>query len=124
MSQPIAFIVEDDDQLSLVFTHALREAGYATEVFYEGQKVIPRLAEIKPYIMILDLHLPNVSGSEILDHIRADELLKDIRVIVTSADAGLLTDPAIESKADFVLIKPVRFAHLQRLAQRLHPETN
>lgn len=124
MSQPIAFIVEDDDQLSLVFTHALREAGYTTEVFLEGQQVIPRLADVKPYIMILDLHLPNVSGSEILNHIRSEETLKDIRVIVTSADAGLSTDPDIESKADFVLIKPVRFAHLQRLAQRLHPEAN
>ena len=124
MSQPIAFIVEDDAQLSLIFTHAMREAGYDTEVFDEGQKVIPRLAEVKPYIVILDLHLPNVSGSEILNHIRAEESLKDIRVIVTSADASLSTDPVIEDKANFVLIKPVRFAHLQRLAERLHPDQN
>ena len=124
MSQPLAFIVEDDEQLSLVFTHAIREAGYTPEVFLEGQNVMDRLAEAKPYIVVLDLHLPNVSGPQILNYIRSEDRLKDIRVIVTSADASLSTDPDIENKADYVLIKPVRFAHLQRLAQRLHPGDN
>jgi DNA-binding response OmpR family regulator len=124
MTQPVAFIVEDDEQLSLVFTHALQEAGYATEIFFEGQNVLTRLSEFKPYIVILDLHLPNVSGAKILNYIRAEEKLKDVRVIITSADAGLSTDPEIENKADFVLIKPVRFSQLQLLAKRLFPTEN
>ena len=124
MTQPVAFIVEDDEQLSLVFTHALQEAGYMTEIFFEGQKVLDRLADLKPYIIILDLHLPNVSGAKILNHVRSEEKLKDIRVIITSADAGLSTDPEIENKADFVLIKPVRFSQLQLLAKRLYPTEN
>lgn len=124
MTQPVAFIVEDDEQLSLVFTHALQEAGYTTEIFFEGQNVLDRLAELKPYIIILDLHLPNVSGAKILNYVRSEEELKDIRVIITSADAGLSTDPEIENKADFVLIKPVRFSQLQLLAKRLYPIEN
>lgn len=121
MSQPLVFVVEDDRELSMVFAHAFQAAGYITELFHDGQKALDRLAVDAPYLVLLDLHLPGVPGPQILDFIRAQPRLSQIRVIVASADATLSTDHTIEKQADFVLIKPVRFAHLQRLAERLFP---
>jgi CheY-like chemotaxis protein len=68
-------------------------------------------------IIVLDLHLPHVSGKEILKQIQADERLKNTRVIVATADAR--TGEMLHKTADLVLLKPVSINQLIGLANRL-----
>ncbi len=118
-----AVIIEDDITLSKIFYEALNRAGYDSKVINDGQEALDCLKEEEnPYLIILDLHLPNVSGAEILQYIRATESLKDTKVIVASADGTLATTPDIEQNATFLLQKPVGFSQLQILAERLHPQ--
>ncbi|MEM7333710.1 MAG: response regulator [Chloroflexota bacterium] len=118
-----AIVIEDDVTLAQVFCEALNHAGYDPTIFNDGQDALENLAQdTKPYLIVLDLHLPNVSGAEILRFIRSEDELKETKVIVASADGTLATTPEIEQFATFLLQKPVRFSQLQMLAKRLHPD--
>ena len=70
-----------------------------------------------PAVVVLDLHLPNVAGTDILKRIRETEHLKKVRVVVATADARLAEQT--DRQADFVLIKPISFSLLRDLAIRL-----
>ncbi len=120
MEKLSAFVIEDDKNLALAFAEALEDAGYNVEVIHDGQTAIERLAEVTPVIIILDLHIPNVKGAQILEHIRSDERLSDIRVIVATADSRLANE--LTSSADLVLLKPVGFRQFKDLAARLRPD--
>ena len=116
---PHAIIVEDEETLSTIFRKAINMAGYSVEVFANGQDALNRLEDAIPHLLLLDLHLPQVMGDEIIDTIRQNPAFDDTRIILATADARFGTQ--IESKADLVLIKPIRFSTLKRLASRLNP---
>jgi DNA-binding response OmpR family regulator len=111
-----AFVIEDDEDLSRIFTEALSAAGYQVETICDGAKAQQRLKEATPYLIILDMHLPTIDGAELLAQIRADDRLKGTRVIITTADA-LLGDYH-RNNADLVLIKPISFSQLRDLTAR------
>lgn len=117
MTKPLAFIIEDHDMLSSLFEEAMREAGYDTEVALDGQVASLRLQEITPQLILLDLHLPHVSGADLLKQIRAEPRLDNTRIIVASADGTWSTN--LDSEVDFVLNKPVSYVQLRTLASRL-----
>ena len=119
MKQPFALIIEDDDKLSKIFSLTLEATAYTTEIVRNGQAALGRLAEVVPDLVILDLHLPYVSGKEILQHIRADERLNDTRIILATADAFMADE--LQNAADLVLLKPISVPQLSDLADRLRP---
>ncbi len=117
----LAFVIEDDEDLSFIFAEALRAAGFNPEVLRDGQQALDRLAKASPEVVVLDLHLPHVAGTDILNRIRTSAHLKNTRVVVATADARLAEQT--DSQADFVLIKPIGFSLLRDLTSRLsHPE--
>lgn len=112
----IALVIEDDQDLSSIFTDALKAAGYQVETIRDGAVAQQRLKETNPEIVILDMHLPNVEGGKLLEQIRADERLVKTRVILATADA--LLGEYYEKKADLVLVKPISFSQLRDLTAR------
>lgn len=116
----LALIIEDDMDLSAIFSSALASAGYEAEVLRDGAAARERLKQVAPAIIILDMHLPHVSGAELLGQVRSDERLKEIPVVVTTADARL--GEALSETVDFVLIKPISYAQLREITSRLKPK--
>ena len=112
----IAFVIEDDQDLSAIFTEALKAAGYQVETIRDGAIAQQRLNEANPEIVILDMHLPNIDGAHLLTQIRADERLSKTRVILATADA--LLGEYYDKKADLVLVKPISFSQLRDLTAR------
>jgi DNA-binding response OmpR family regulator len=117
--QPLALIIEDDPKLSVIFAQALRQAEFDIEVIDDGNTALTRLAETVPAVVVLDLHLPGVSGDKILRQIRADERLAATRIMLATADA--LMAQGLRHNADLVLLKPISFNQLRDLASRLRP---
>ncbi len=99
---------------STIFSEALQAAGFETEIIRSGDTALARLAVTTPDVVVLDLHLPHVSGPDILRHIRADARLTEIRVIVATAHARIAE--SIRREADLVLLKPISFSQLRDLA--------
>ncbi|MEW5868810.1 MAG: response regulator [Chloroflexota bacterium] len=121
MTQPLALIIEDEIDLSTIFSEALKAAGYATEIISDGHQAVERLkADSIPYLIILDLHLPGVDGKGILKEMRADPRFDKTRIVIASADAAFAQ--TLQKEAFFVLLKPISFSQLRDLTQRLHPD--
>ena len=111
-----ALIIEDNRDLAVVFAQALQAAGYATGIIEDGNQALAWLAVATPDVVVLDLHIPQVPGAEILRQIRANARLDTTRVIVATADSRV--PDALREQADLVLIKPVSFSQLRDLAAR------
>lgn len=118
--KPLAYIVEDNKDSVTIFRGALELADYEVDVAYDGAVAQERLTEIVPDLIILDLHIPNVSGDKVLQQIRADERLKDTRVFLATADANMAAQ--LRDQAELVLLKPIGFTQLKELAQRFRPK--
>lgn len=112
-----ALIVEDDPKLAAIFSTALQQASYKTEIMQDGRLALQHLAVTLPDIVILDLHLPYVSGAEVLQQIRADPRLVRTQVIIVTAD--LFRAEALRDQADAILFKPIGFIRLQNLVAKL-----
>ncbi len=117
--RPLAFIIEDDQDMAAACVVALEEAGYDSIIINDGQTATALLASRTPALVLLDLHLPYVSGEEILKQIRTDERLTKTRVVIISADPTWVR--FLKHDADFALVKPIGFRQLRDLVQRLHP---
>jgi DNA-binding response OmpR family regulator len=113
MAKPLAFIVEDDPQLSQLFSLALKEY-FETRVFRDGTQVLRQVALMRPTLVILDLHLPGVSGEQLLHSIRADSQLSQIHIILVTADA--LMANLLDEETNIVLLKPVSPMQLRELS--------
>jgi len=117
----LALIIEDDEDLAEIFIEALRGIDYEVEHAADGKLAQERLKNgIAPFIILLDMHLPHVSGGDLLTIIRQDERFAKTMVIITTADARM--GDMYRDKADFVLIKPISFVQLRDLTSRLKPK--
>lgn len=117
--QPIALIVEDDTKLADIFSSAVTAAGFQTVVVADGRSATEALQAHTPALILLDLHLPDISGSEVLTAIQKEPRLEDSIVILATADAWLAE--TLRAQVDFVLMKPISFTQLRDLSGRVRP---
>jgi len=77
-------LVEDDFFIADIYSTKLKECGYQIKVVENGAKLLESLKEGKPDLLILDIVLPKFSGWEILEKIKNNENLKDIKIVILS----------------------------------------
>jgi DNA-binding response OmpR family regulator len=119
-------IVEDDRDIAELIRHYLGRAGHSVEVVTSGADVLPRVAERRPDLLVLDLMLPGVSGLEICRALRADAAAADLPIIMVTARAEEADRIiGLDTGADDYLTKPfspkelvARVAALLRRAAR------
>ncbi len=118
----LALVIEDDEDLAQIFAEALRGVGFETEILADGQVAQERLKKgAVPYLILLDMHIPHISGGDLLTNIiRRDKRLAQAVVIITTADARM--GDAYNELADFVMVKPISFIQLRDLTSRLKPK--
>lgn len=118
--KPTALVVEDTEDLALVFHSALEKAGYEVENIYDGDIALERLAVLNPWLVVLDLHLPGASGKTILKYIRSQARLEKVKVILATADSAWADE--LQEDANLSLLKPISYTQLRDLASRLLPQ--
>ena len=122
MEKPLALVIEDDYHISEFFCFVLEDAEYKTQSAIDGRTALARLRINTPKLIFLDLNLPDMSGQQILQHIREDERFKNTRVVIITGH-GKAIDKKLEHHADFILTKPVEYSQVHHLARRLQPQT-
>ena len=73
--------------------------------------------ECRPAVILLDLALPERSGTEVLAELRADPATRDVAIVVVSGNAQLLTEAQL-AETDGVVSKPFDVAELMATVQR------
>jgi len=117
--KPFAMIIEDDRDIVALFRYVLDLAGFITEIVLHGEKAVRRLEVVKPDLILLDLNLVGISGTDILKIVRSDSRLKDIPVIVVTGHPQMAV--GLQSKTELILHKPVSLEQLLSLIKRFHP---
>lgn len=112
-----ALVVEDNEDLSDICSIALQEAGFETYTAFTGEGALAWLSDTKPDLVVLDINLPGVNGVGVLKSIRADDRLRDTKVIITTADPYYVKE--LGEQADLVLVKPVLFRQLLNVVKGL-----
>lgn len=120
-TKPTTILVVDDnhdnaDSLSVL----LGIAGHTVLVAYDGESGIELAARNKPQVIVLDIGLPNLSGLEVCQRIRAQEWGRS-PVIVALSGWGQTSDIARSTEAGFDahLVKPVPYESLLSTIDRL-----
>ena len=118
----LALIIEDDEDLANIFAEALRGVGLEVEIVADGKAGHERLFGDKPtpFLVLLDMHLPYISGADLLTDIKNKESFNDTTIIITTADARM--GETYGDQVDFVLVKPISFVQLRDLTSRLIPK--
>lgn len=113
----VILLVEDNPVDAELTRIAVEDAGIDGElvVVEDGTDALDYLrasgsyaGAVRPAVVLLDLRLPRLDGTEVLRHIRADPDLRSLPVVILSADddlAGALGDQVDE--CDGRLLKPV-----------------
>jgi DNA-binding response OmpR family regulator len=98
--------IEDEVFIGELYTRALTKAGYDIAVEIDGLKGLADAMTDSYDIILLDIMVPNMTGIEILRHLREEKPdLKAKIVITTNLDQGKETRAEIEKQADGYLIK-------------------
>jgi len=104
-------IIEDDDRIRPLVMRSLGERGYAVESATTGMTGLHQAVENRPDIVVLDLGLPDVDGTQVLSMLRA---VSEVPVIVASArddDPSLVG--CLDAGADDYVVKPYTTAQLE-----------
>ena len=85
----------------------------------QGQMGIELAAQHQPDLILLDLHLPDIDGEEVLRRLRADERMRDIPVIILSADATPAQAERLKARgAEDYLTKPLELVGFVEAVER------
>ena len=107
-------LLVDDDELSIGLTaRRIENAGYKVVRARSGQNAlsIVRTEDIK--LALLDINMPDISGLEVLNHIRAIKPKEELAIIMVTAieDPDMVID-CINAGADDYIMKPFHPAEL------------
>lgn len=122
----LVLIIEGDAATRAVISTVLKNARFRTAEAGDGNEGLRRFFELKPDLVVLDMVMPKVQGSEVLERIRH---LSDLPVLVLSSNDGELEKVRIlRSGADDCVTKPfgalelaARVETLLRRARRAAP---
>lgn len=100
-------VVEDEKDLSELLVYNLERAGYAAVAARSGRRALDLIASSAPDLIILDLMLPEVSGTEIASRVRANPRTSTVPIIMLTAK-GTETDQVmgLAIGADDYISKP------------------
>jgi two-component system, sensor histidine kinase and response regulator len=105
-------IVEDETEIRDSLRDLLMDEGYSVEVAADGREALARLAEQRPCLVILDLILPVLSGTEVYDCMQADPALAEIPVVISTSD------PARAPSGVTLMKKPINLPRLLQLVEK------
>ena len=104
---PRVLVVDDEPDLLELVRVNLDQSGFAVETAASGGEALERLRRAPPDLMVLDLMLPDVSGTEICRQVRADAQLSQLPIIMLTARADEVDRVVgLELGADDYVTKP------------------
>jgi two-component system phosphate regulon response regulator PhoB len=123
----LVLVVDDERDLRELVDFNLRRAGYDTLQAASGREALTEALGRPPDIVVLDLNLPDIPGTEVCRQLRADARTREAAILMLTA-RGTESDriSGFELGADDYVVKPFSVRELvlrvQALGRRLRGE--
>ncbi|MGF1525646.1 MAG: response regulator transcription factor [Candidatus Competibacterales bacterium] len=106
-------VVEDDANMVFALEYALSQAGFAVRCACSGDQALAAMAERCPALVLLDVVLPDRSGFDLCQTIRADPKWCQTKVVMVTAKARAVErEKGLALGADAYLTKPFTLTQL------------
>jgi len=102
----------------------LDQAGYHVVEAHNGLQALERAIDLRPDIVVTDLHIPGIDGYELTRRLKNDPRTGDIPILAVTGYAPFTQDPARADRAgcDATLSKPCSPEELERTIRALIEE--
>ena len=105
-----ALIIDDNRETADALKQMLDVLGVPSRVAYGASPAISALSSLTPRLVLLDINMPGVDGTEILAFLRREPRLTSVPVIViTSDDQPETRQRVMQGGATAIIIKPADF---------------
>ena len=114
--RPLILVVEDNPEAAEILARHLDAGGFRMSIARSGLEAVAMARDLVPVAITLDILLPGIDGWEVLNRLKADELTRNIPVVVVS----VIDNPALGRALGALdyFVKPVdRSALLSRLGR-------
>lgn len=119
-ASPSILIVDDEPSIQRVLERIFRQEGYSVTVVENGEDALEVVHTKRIDLVILDLHLPTISGQQICQRLRADPSCAMVGVlIITAGTTEGLAASCLEGGADDYVSKPFDLKELVARAQAI-----
>ncbi|MEM8676449.1 MAG: response regulator transcription factor [Cyanobacteria bacterium P01_G01_bin.67] len=112
-SNPI-LVVEDNDDISVLFKLVLESEGYQVATASNGRDAFDYLDETQPQLILMDIMMPGISGLQVARNIKQRQNCQSLPILLVSALDQLQDQQLSESRADGILYKPFDLDELIR----------
>ena len=110
---PLILCADDDEDILSLVALRLRRAGYEVVQAQDGHVALELARSRRPAVAVLDVMMPRLTGHEVLAAIRADDELRELKVVLLSARVQEVdVERGMEAGADAYLAKPFRAEEL------------
>lgn len=124
MGVPPDILVVDDDPINQRLAQRILEQDMTIACVSSGQEALEYLRQKHPRLILLDLHMPDMSGFQVMEQLKKDSWLKEIPVVFLTADQD--TEAEVEGftlgAMDFIRKPFIREIMLQRVRRILELE--
>jgi len=100
--------VEDDPDIRMILEFSLEQmGGYTLASCASGQEALDRVKDFSPQLVLLDVMMPKMSGTETLQHLRAMDCMRSVPVVFVTAKAMPdEVEALLACGANGVIVKP------------------
>ena len=99
-------VVDDDEDVRVALTRLVSSAGFAVETFSSGAAFLRSVEDHQPDCVVLDLHMPEMSGFEVQSSLGVSHAAVPV-VVITGHDTPQSRARATDLGAKAYLCKPV-----------------
>jgi FixJ family two-component response regulator len=103
---PFIAVVDDEESIRTALKRLLRAAGLEVEGYASGQAFLDAAVQRRPDCVLLDLHMPSMSGQQILARIRQMAARAPV-VVITGHDTPETREQCLAAGAAAYLCKPL-----------------
>ena len=104
-SKGVVLVVEDDENISDVYRRFLAREGFSVHLAATGKSALEATRRIKPAVIILDVGLPDIDGTEVCRQLRAENNWTPI-LFCTARDDEISRVVGLELGGDDYITKP------------------
>jgi len=118
-----ALVVDDSMLMRYSISRFLEDRGFTVECAVNGSEALDAIARLTPDLIVTDMQMPKVSGSELITALKSGEKTAKVPIVVVAGKASGACEA--EKRADFTIYKDIDIdAQLGKALDKLMPNAS